>query len=96
MSNKYYRTQGEWEQFWDYLHIHDASCQGYVPYFGPCSTHNEGWMIHRVVNDILRNGRDRYCIVKYPGNLIEVWIIPNYNQGHRAPWIYMPPEDDEE
>lgn len=96
MTRSYYKTKGEFEDSWHVLHIDDATRQGFVPYFGyhkkedvdkACAIHRDGALIQQVINDILRNGRDKYCVVKFPGSIVEVWIIPNHNQDHPHPYI---------
>lgn len=82
------------------LHIADATQQGFIPYFGnhkasdkACAIHRDGAAIQNAISDILRNGRDKYCVVKFPGSIVEVWIIPNHNQDHPHPYIHQTPEE---
>lgn len=96
MRRSYYKTKGEFEDSWSVLHIDDARAQGFIPYFGACAIHRDGWMVQNAINDILRNGRDKYCVVKYPGSMVEVWIVPNNNQDHPRPYVHLDPEKDNE
>jgi hypothetical protein len=89
---QYQRSKGEFEDSWEVLHIDDARKHGFIPYFGPCAIIRDGWMVQNAINDIRRNGRDKSCVVKFPGSMVEVWIIPNTNQNHPAPYIFQPPE----
>ena len=91
---EYIRSKGEFEDGWDIIHIEDAKRAGYIPYSEKCAIIRDGWMIQNMVNDIRRNGRDKWCVVKFPGSMVEVWIIPNFNQGHPKPYIFMEPEEE--
>ena len=91
---EYFKSFNEFEATWDVKHIDDARTLGYIPYFGPCAILTDGRMIQRVIADILRNGRDKYCVIRLPRSMVEIWILPNANQNHPGrPYVYLMPEE---
>ena len=92
----YVRTKSEYESQWTFLHVDDARRLGYIPFFGPVAILRDAWMVQNVINDILRNGRDRYCVVRFPSSVCEVWIYPNANPNHPHPYVHQGPEEKEE
>lgn len=90
---KYHRTKSEFEEDWPILHIDDARRHGYIPYSTPCAILKEGHMVQNMLSDIRRNGRDKPCVVKLPGSMVEVWIIANHNSDHPHPYIRIPPDE---
>jgi hypothetical protein len=80
-SKTYYKAKSIEFQ---YLAMDEAKKRGYIPYAGKYKPVTELWMIENAVTDILKNGRDKYCLVKI-GSHVEIWIIPSY---YRKGFIY--------
>jgi hypothetical protein len=80
MSDKKYYTR-KFEEY-EFRTMSEAKEEGYIPYAGPYKKVTEEWMLQNAVVDILRHGRDKYCLVKI-GSQVEIWIIPSYyRQGY--------------
>ena len=80
MRKEYYKQR---RSEFVYLPMSEAKSRGYVPYSTGYKPITEGWMLQNAVTDILKNGRDKYALVKI-GNLVEIWIIPSF---YRKGWI---------
>lgn len=62
---------------YDYILPEPARQAGYIPYSGPYKTLSEDWQVRRAVWDIVKNGRDKYGLIRKK-NQVEIHIIPNY------------------
>lgn len=59
-----------------YLKLANAQ-RHHIVYSGPYRAITERWMIDNALHDILKNKRDKPCMVKM-AQKVEIWIQPNY------------------
>jgi hypothetical protein len=85
----YYTSPGEYERNWPILHIDEARKLGYEPYSFPCARISEGYIIQGMIDDIVRYGRDKFCVVRFPGSMVALWVIPNATIIDQIPYIHV-------